>query len=121
MELPKIIHPNMIANLPGIELESDFPRPAIPTLDKKPDIMKQLAASRLNAGLYKEPEANSDPIGVIKTTGTSPHDDLDLGVFPNIEEEQEILSELSDRYDDDNDDDSVYKEDEVEDIPEPGI
>ena len=108
----------MVEDIQGIELESDFPRPAIPTQDKQPDIMTQFAAAILNAGLDEEPEANIDPIGVIKTTGMSPHDDLDLGVFPNIEEEQEILSELSDRYDDDSDGDNVYEEDEVEDIPE---
>ena len=86
----------MVANLPGIELESDFPRPAIPTLDKQPDIMTQLAADRLNAGIYKEPEANIDPKGAIKITAMSPRDDLDPGVLPNFEEEQEILPELSD-------------------------
>ena len=49
-ELPKMIHPDMVANLPGLELESDFPTPAIPTPDKQPDIMTQLAAARLNSG-----------------------------------------------------------------------
>ena len=48
----------------------------------------------------------------------SPRNDLDPGVLPTIEEEQEILSELSDWYDDDSDDNSVYDEDEVEDILE---
>ena len=108
----------MLANLPGLNLESDFLRPAIPTPDKQPDIMTQLAADILNAGLDEYPEANIEPRRVIKTTGMSPRDDLDPGVFPKIEEEQEILSELSDRYDDDNDDNSIYEEDEVEDIPE---
>ena len=106
-----MIHPDMVANLSGIELEGDFLRPATPALDKHPDIMTQQAASRLNAGLEKEPEANIEPIGVIKTTDMSPCDDLDPGVLPNIEEEQEILPELSYRYDDDSDDNSVYKED----------
>ena len=49
-ELSKMIHTDMVANLPGIELESDLPIPAIPTMDKQPDIMTQLAAARLNAG-----------------------------------------------------------------------
>ena len=44
---------------------------------------------------------------MIKTTEMSLRDDLDPGVLPNIEEEQEILPELSDCYDDDSDDDSV--------------
>ena len=42
-------------------------------------------------------------------------------MFPEIEEEQEILPELSDRYNDDSNDDNVYEGDEVEDIPEPVI
>ena len=116
-----MIRPDMLANLTGIELESDFPRPAIPTLDKQTDIMKQLAASIINAGLDEEPEDNNKPRGVIKTTDMSPRDDLNPGVFPNIEEEQEILPELSDHYNGDRDGNSVYKEDEVEDIPEPVI
>ena len=53
-----MIHPDMVANISGIELESDFLRPAIPTQDKQPDIMTQLAAARLNAGLDKEHEDN---------------------------------------------------------------
>ena len=31
IELPKMIHTNMVENLPVIEPESNFPRPAIPT------------------------------------------------------------------------------------------
>ena len=101
----------MIANLPGNELESDFPRPAIPTSDKQPDIMTQLAATRLNAHPDTQPEANIYPRGVIKTTDMIPQNELDPGVFPMIEEEQEILPEFSDCYNDDSDDDSVYNED----------
>ena len=120
-ELPNMIHPDMVANIPGIELESDFPRPAIPTPDKQHDIMTQLAAARLNDGLEEEPEANIDPRGVIKTTATSPCEGLDPGVMPNIEEEQEIFPELSGRYDDNSDGDIVHEEVEVEDISEPVI
>ena len=120
-ELPKMIHPDMVANLPGLELESDFPTPVIPTPDNQPDIMTQFADARLNAGLDKDHEANIKTRGVIKTTYMSPRNDLDRGVLPKIEEEQEILSELSDLYDDDSDDDSVYEEDEVEYIPDPVI
>ena len=47
--------------------------------------MTQLADARLNAGLDKEPEANIYPRGVIKTTDTSPRDDLYPGVLPTIE------------------------------------
>ena len=46
-----MIHPDMVANLSGSELESDFPMLAIPTPDKQPDSMTQLAAARLNASL----------------------------------------------------------------------
>ena len=106
-----MIHPDMVANQPGIELESDFPRPAVLTSGKKPDTMTQLEADRLNSGLDDEPEANIDPIGVIKTPDTSPRNELDPGALPTIEQEQEILTELSDRYDDDSDDDIVYGED----------
>ena len=83
-----MIHPDMVANLPSIELESDNPTPAIPTSDKQPDIMTQLAAARLNSGLEKEPGANIDPRGVIITTDMSTHNDLDTVVLPNIEEEK---------------------------------
>ena len=62
-----MIHPDMVANLPGLELESDFLIPAILTLDKYPAIMTQLPAAILNAGLDKYPEANIDPRGVIQT------------------------------------------------------
>ena len=84
-EIPKMIHTDMVSNLPDIELESDFPRPAISTKDKQLDIMTQLSPARLNAGLDKEPEANIDPRGVIKTTDMSPRNDLDPGVLPKIE------------------------------------
>ena len=63
-----MIHPDMVANPPGIELESGFPTPEIPTPDKQPDIMTQLAAARLNAGLDEEHKANIETRGVIKTT-----------------------------------------------------
>ena len=116
-----MIHPDMVANLPDLELENDFLTLAIPTPDKQPDIMTQLAAARLNAGLDEDHEANIQTIGVIKTTDTSPRNRLDPGVLREIEEEQEILPELSDRYNDDSYDNSVYKEDEVEDIPYPVI
>ena len=85
MDLPKMIHPDMVVNIPGIELESDFPIPAIPTPDKQPGIMTQLAAARLNSGLDEEPEANIDPRGFINTTDISPRDELDPGVLLNIE------------------------------------
>ena len=105
---------------------------------RQPDIIKQLEAARLNAGLDEAPDANIDTRGVIKTTDTSLPDDLDPGVLPKIEEEkkildldpgvlpkieeeQEIIPELSDWCDDDSDDDRVYEEDAVEDIPEPVI
>ena len=81
-----MIHTDMVSNLPDIELETDFPIPAIPTTDKQPDIMTQLAAARLNTGLDKEPEANIQPRGVIKTTDMSPRNDLDPGVLPKIEQ-----------------------------------
>ena len=86
-EIPKMTHIDMVANLPGNELESDFPRPAIPTSDKQPDIMTQLAAARLNAGLDEDLKANIHTRGVIKTTDTSPHNELYPGVLPNIESE----------------------------------
>ena len=75
----------MVANLPGLELESDFLTPAIPTPDKQPDIMTQLAAARLNAGLDEEHEANIETRGVINTTVMSPRDELYPGVLPKIE------------------------------------
>ena len=103
-----MIHFDMVANLPGIEHESDFPRPEIPTSGKKPDTMTQLAGARLNAGIDNEPEDNIDPRGVIKTPDMSPRDDLDPGVLPTIEKEKEILLALIDRYDDDSDDNNVY-------------
>ena len=79
-----MIHPDMVANIPGIELESDFTRPSIPTTDKQPDIMTQLAAARLNDGLDEQHEANIETRGVIKTTDMSPRNDLDPVVLPNI-------------------------------------
>ena len=93
-ELPNMIHPDIVANLPGIELESDFTRPAVPASGEKPDIMTQLAAARLNAGLGNEPEANIEPRGLIYTPDMSLRDDVDpgvsrgQGVLPKIEEEQ---------------------------------
>ena len=92
-----MINPGMVANLSGIELESYFPRPAVPASGKKPDIMTQLAAARLNAGLDEEPEANIEPIGVVEMHDMSLRDEVDPGVsrcrgfFPAIKEEQEIL------------------------------
>ena len=83
-----MIHPDMVANLPGLELESNFPRPAIPTPDKQPNIMTQFSSARLNAGIDKEPEANINPIGVIKTSAMSLRNDLDPRVLLTIEEEQ---------------------------------
>ena len=79
-----MIHPDMVANLLGIELESDLPIPAIPTMDKQPDIMTQLAAARLNAGLNEEHEANVESRRVIKTTDMIPCNDLDPVVLPKI-------------------------------------
>ena len=116
-----MIHPDMVYNIPGLELKSDFLTPAFPTPYKKPDIMTQLAAARLNAGPDEEYGDNIDTRGLINTTDMSSRDDLYPGVLPNIEEEQEILPELSDRQDDDSNDYRVYEEDEVEDLPDPVI
>ena len=80
-----MIHTDMVANLPCLELESDFPTPAIPIPDKQPDIMTQLAAARLNDGLDEDRETNIKTRGVIKTNDTSPCDDLYTGVLPKIE------------------------------------
>ena len=96
-ELTKMIHPDMVANIPGIELDSDFLQPAVPASGEKPDIMTQLAAARLNAGLGDEVEANIELRGVIEVPDISLLDDVDPGVsqgqevLPAIEEEQEIL------------------------------
>ena len=60
-----MIHPDMVANLPGIELESDFPRPEVPSSGENPDTMTQLEAAILNSGVYDEAEANTYPRGVI--------------------------------------------------------
>ena len=116
-----MIHPDMVYNIPGLELKSDFLTPAFPTPDKKPDIMTQLAAARLNAGPDEEYGDNIDTRGLIKTTDMSPRDDLYPGVLPNIEEEQEIHPELSDCYDYSSNDNRVYEEDPVEDLPYPVI
>ena len=75
-----MIHPDMVVSLTGIELESDFPRPAVPASGEKPDIMTQLSAARLNAGLDNQPEANIEPRGVIETPYISLCDDVYPGV-----------------------------------------
>ena len=46
--------------------------------------MTQLAASRSNAGIDKDHEDNIKTRGVIKTTDTSPRNELDPVVLPNI-------------------------------------
>ena len=79
-----MINPDMLTNLPGLEIESDFLTPVIPIPDKQPDIMTQLAAARLNAGLDEQHEANTETRGVIKKTYISPRDDLDPEVLPKI-------------------------------------
>ena len=97
-----MIHPDMVENLLGIELESDFPRQALPASGEKPDIMTQLASARLNYGIKDEAEANIGPRGVIEAPDMIISDDVDpglywgQGVLPTIEEEQEGLPELSD-------------------------
>ena len=91
-ELPKMINPDMVSNLPGIELESDFPQPAVPESGEKPDIITQFSATRLNSGLDDETEANIKPRVVIETPDMSLRDDVDpgfsrgQGLFPKIEE-----------------------------------
>ena len=126
-ELLKMIHPDMVANLPGIKLEIDFLRQVLLVSGKNPYIITQLESAILNAGLDEEPEANIDPIRVIETPDINLRDDMypglyhGQGVLLTIEEEQEILPEFSDYYDDDSNDNIVYKEDEDEDIPEPVV
>ena len=53
--LPKLVHPDMVANLPGIKLESDLPRAKTRSV---PDILQDVAAARLNAGLDDEHNTN---------------------------------------------------------------
>ena len=72
-----MIHTDMVDNLPGLELESDFLTPAIPAPDKQPDIMTQLAAARLNSGLGDEADTNIDTRGVIEAPDMSLRDNLD--------------------------------------------
>ena len=87
-----MIHTDMVVNLPGIELESDFPRPAVPASGQKPDIMTQLAADRLNTGLDDEAVANIDSRGVIESPDMILSDDVDpvvywgQGVLPTIKQ-----------------------------------
>ena len=72
-----MIHPDMLANIPGIELENDFPQPTVLTLGEKPDIMTQLEAARLNAGLGDEADTNINTRGLIEAPDMSLRDNLD--------------------------------------------
>ena len=87
-----MIHPDMVENLAGIELESNFLKPAVLVLGEKPNIMTQLGAARLNASLDNNPEANIEARSMIETPDMSLRDDVDpgfsrgQGLFPKIEE-----------------------------------
>ena len=67
-KLTKMIHPDMVENLAGIELESNFLKPAVLVLGEKPNIMTQLGAARLNASLDNHPSGLDISLRIIVQT-----------------------------------------------------
>ena len=65
-----MIQPDLVADVPGIELESDSGGPAVQVRNEKPNIAGRVSAARINAGLDDEAEPNTETRGVVNAPDT---------------------------------------------------
>ena len=123
----KLIHPDVLAEFPGMELQRDQNTPSRVTVRtepnpvrKEPDPTKQAAAARVAAGLDAPPEASATTRGVDDAAhaadGTG---DADQGVNPESDGPPDMISDDysdsesdSDSEDENEDEDTIAKEDE---------
>ena len=76
----KMIHPDIPAELPGIELERDRNTPSRVTVRIKPSVTEQASSARISAGLDVPPEDSAVTIGVYDAHATDGNDNADQGV-----------------------------------------
>ena len=75
-----MIHPNIPAELPGINLERDLLTLSRVTIRRKPSVTEQAAAASISAGLDARHEDNAMTRGVHDAPATNGGDNTDEGV-----------------------------------------
>ena len=76
----KMVHPDIPAELPGINLERDLHTPSRVTIRRKPSVTEQAAAARISAGLDAPHEDNAMTRGVDDAPASDGGDNTDEGV-----------------------------------------
>ena len=76
---PKLIHPTIAAELPGIDVESDRTTPSRVQILNNTDVTDCASAARVIAGLDVEVETNTETRGVDIASVSVLNDDADAG------------------------------------------
>ena len=76
----KMIHPNISAELPGVELQRNLTTPSRVTVRKGPNPTERSAAARVTAGLDAPPNKDATTRGVDDAPAAEGSDDADQGV-----------------------------------------
>ena len=79
-ELSDLIHPNIPADLPGINLKRDLHTPSRGTICRKPSVTEQAASARIAAGLDAPQEDNATTRGVDDAPATYGGNNTNEGV-----------------------------------------
>ena len=85
-EPSKMIHPDILAELPGMELQRDYNTPSRVTVRSGPTPTEQAAAAEIAAGLDAPYENSAETRGVDDAPAAEVSDDADQGV-QSVEEE----------------------------------
>ena len=84
-----MIHPNILAELPGIELQRNLTTPSRVTVRKDPNPTERAAAARVAAGLDAPPNKDATTRGVDDAPAAEGSDDADQGVEPDNNDDVE--------------------------------
>ena len=75
-----MMHPDIPAEMPGINLERDLHTPSRMMICRKPSVTEQAAAARISAGLDAPQEDNAKTIGVDDSPSTDGGNNTNEGV-----------------------------------------
>ena len=81
-----MIHPNIPAEIPGIEIESDLMASRVQVCSNKPDMADRASAARSSAGLNDDtvPDTETRGVDIAPYTSKVLNDDADPGVAPGV-------------------------------------
>ena len=85
---PKMIHPTITAELPGIKVVSDRAAPSRVQILNSTDVTDRASAARVIAGIDVEVVTNTETRGVDIASDSVVNDDADQGVVPHDKDDE---------------------------------